>query len=319
MRKLYGILFITVILCSGCTSRQAADRVVRVDKAMQMYGSLSETARDSLLNGIRPEVYAFFTVLGNEAPGDSDMATWSQSDVVRVFQPDVDSVFDDLDDLETQIAHICSVDRKHRWGLTDSVRFAAVSWGRPQPIVRCNDVMLIALNHYLGEAYPGYSHWDYYRRQEKVPRKIPYDLAGALAATKYPFVTRETPTLLSWMLYEGALMHARMELLDQPELCVALGYAPDVLEYLEDNTHGIWDDMRMMRIVYTTDPATIDRYIAPSPVTPLVHHSVPGRVGRYIGYKIVKSYLRHHPGTDLDYLLSPRFYDNPQSLIDSGF
>lgn len=318
MRKLLGIAF-TAILCIGCSHKPSPDQVARVDQAMKQYATLSPEERDSLVGSMRPEVDAFFTVLGHESPTDDDMSTWSQSDVVSVFQPDVDSVFDDLNDLENQIAHMRAVDQKHRWGFTDSVSFAAVAWGRPQPIVRCNDVMLIALNHYLGEAYPGYSHWDYYRRHEKVPEQIPYDLAGALVATKYPFETHSEPTLLSWMLYEGALMHARMLLIDQPKLTSALGYPSDVLEYLEDNTQGIWDDMRIMRVVYTTDPATIDRYIAPSPVTPLINHSVPGRVGRYIGYKIVMSYLRRHPGTSLDYLLSPQFYDNPQSLIDSGF
>ncbi len=318
MRKLVGI-FLIAAACIACSNQDETKPVIRLDQAMHEYASLSDTGRDSLVNLLRPEFKAFFAVLGYDSLYNDDILSWSQSDVVKVFQPDIDSVFENIDGLESQVSHMRAVDQKHHWGLTDSLCFATVAWGRPQPIVRCDSVMLIALNHYLGEQYPGYSHWDYYRRTEKTPKNLPYDLAGAIAATKHPFKPHHAPTLLSWMLYEGALMHARMMLVDQAQLDIALGYTPDELEYLEDNTQGIWDDMRIMRVVYTTDPALIDRYIAPSAVTPLINYNAPGRVGRYIGYKIVMDYVKRHPEATLNFLLSPEFYDTPQSLIDSGF
>ncbi len=307
------------VLACGCLHQHPHEHVTRLDRALQQYASMLPDDRDSIMRSLLPEAHAFFKVLGYDSLNPSDVEAWSQSDVVNVFQPDVDSMFGDLDILENQIAHMRTVDENHHWGLTDNVRFAAAVWGRPQPIVRCDSVMLIALNHYLGKGYPGYSHWEYYRRKDKVPEQIPYDLAGALAATKHPFDTRLAPTLLSWMLYEGALMHARMMLVDRPKLSTALGYSPEELQYLESNTQSIWDDMRIMRVIYTTDPATIDRFIAPAPTTPLINHNVPGRAGRYIGYKIVESYIKNHAGATLDFLLSPQFYDTPQSLIDSGF
>ena len=45
----------------------------------------------------------------------------------------------------------------------------------------------------------------------------------------------------------------------------------------------------------------------------------PGRVGRFIGYRIVQAYLTRHPETKLNELLSPTFYTSSMTLPDSGY
>ncbi len=313
----YILLALTLMACRNIDVEPV--QILRVDQIIANFPEMNGDEKEDEMGIMRPQLDAMFQVMGWPAPTEHEVEWWAESDVVKMFQPKVDSVFPNLDKQEFQLAHILHKARLNHLGLPDNLCFGAVVWGKPQPIVRVDSVVLIALNHYLGADFEGYSHWEYFRRTEKTPQQLPYDLAAALVATQYPFHTSEAPTLLNWMLYEGALVEARMALVPQASLNLALGYDAKQLEYLEDNTRGIWDDMKLMKIIYSTDPNIIDRFVAPAPVSPLVNHRVPGRVGRYIGYKIIKEYLKNHPSTELVEIFKPSFYGSAQTLINSGW
>lgn len=314
------ISILSALALGSCTNVEIEPvNVVRLDKLIQDFPLDTSSQQDSIILKYDSELTAMFRVLGWPSPSSNEIIWWSEGEVVKAFQPAVDSVFPNLNNVESQLGHIKLRNQQLHLEIPDNLQFVSVTWGKPQPIVRVDSIFLIALNHYLGKDFPGYSHWDYFRRQEKTPQQLPYDLAATIIATQYPF-QMETPTLLSWMLYEGALMEARMTLLYEPKLNIALGYTSDQLEYLEDNTHGIWQDLILMKVLYSTDPDLIDRMIAPMPISPLINYKVPGRIGRYIGYKIVKEYLKKNTKATLLDLFQPSFYSNPQKvLIDSGF
>ncbi|MCC8113016.1 MAG: hypothetical protein LIP03_03305 [Bacteroidales bacterium] len=320
MRISVYIAMVVGVVLMGCGRQYEAEpvRVVRLDEVMSQFAALDSARQEAVTEEFAPEIDALFQVLGEPDPTIEEIAAWSRSRAVEMFQPAIDSVFPILTRLEHQVGHILYRAERDSLGLPP-LRFAAVAWGKPQPIVRVDTVVLIALNHYLGADFEGYSHWDEYRRAEKNPEQLPYDLAAALAATQLPFEMAERPTLLNWMLYEGALVEARMQLVPEARLNLALGYTPDQLEVLEDNTRKIWNEMAARRLIYDTDPATINRLLAAAPSTPLLGGKAPGRAARYIGYKIVKEYLKKHSSTSLPYLLSPQFYGNQQSLIEAGF
>ncbi len=291
--------------------------IMRVDLTLASFASYSNEQRLAVLDSMGPEIQTMMSVVGVRDVTDSVLVAWSESSVVRMFQPPVDSVFSDIRPLEQIVGDI--MDNASKEGINlPPLTFASVVWGNRRPMVRADSIVLIALNHYLGADFPGYSGWQEYRRAVKTPDMIPYDLAGVLAATQYPMTDRE-PTLLSWMLYEGALVEARMRLVHDASLAKALGYSPQQLEYVETNLKKMWEEMRLLRIVYDTDPLTIDKYIAQAPSTPLLQGTTPGRVGCYIGYCIVRAYLSKHPETSLSQMLSADFYASASTLIASGF
>lgn len=245
-----------------------------------------------------PGAKLMFSAMGYDSISPELLRWWSTSDVVSVFQHDVDSVYTDLTPARRQLGVILDRAAKEDLRLPD-MKFYTVVWGNPRPLLRDSDVMVIALNHYLGASYPGYSHWEEYRRAGKTPEALPYDLAAALTATQIPMAGDGEATLLDWMLYEGGLVEARMRLVEGADLAHALGYTPEQLKWCEDNYDDMMREMAARRMVHDTDPVLIDRMLAPAPSSPLLAGSAPGRVGRYIGYRLVKDYLREHPKATL--------------------
>lgn len=322
MKNIVVLLAMGLLWLAGCTSDN--DRmgnrvpVVRLDRILASYAGCDSVRQVVVLDSVRIEADAMFAVLGIDSVTPSLLDSWSRSRVVEVFQPAVDSVYPNINEVAANLGYIMEAARRELPDLPHFT-FASVVWGNPRPVVRVDSVILIALNHFLGPEYPGYASWPEYRRVNKTPRQLPYAVAAAITATQYPMEMGDEATLLNWMLYEGALVEARMRLVPDARLDEALGYSPEELKFAEDNIAAIWQEMSIQRMIYDTDPLNIDRMVSASPSSPVLMSKAPGRIGAYVGYRIVKAYLTKFPDTTLAQLLSKDFYGSQQSLIKSGF
>ena len=312
MKNIAVVIFLLSLIATSCSrSRVEPQEVAPVWEWIGGY-----VPGDSVPVDITPELAAFMKV----AAGDTSAAAierWAESPAVRVFSPDVDSIFQSVEPLELALGGI--VERaNHEHISLPATRFAAVVWGRPESIVFCDSVMLIALNHYLGADYPGYSHVESYRRKLKTPARLPADITEALVATSCPYVSDDVASVLSRLLYEGALIEAitRLARISPAE---AMGYTADEYAYLEQHETQLWQTLVARELLYSTLPADAHRLVAPAPATSLLDPRSPGRAGRFLGHRIVQSYLGHNPGTTLQQLLSPAFYRSDDALRQSRY
>lgn len=313
----YRIAFIAALfavpLLSGCYRGKESPRVdVEVADLVELiptYGTYDSLGRAGIRREYGPVLEALCKVINYGEYGDTTIGEWSISLPVRVFTPAVDSVYG-------KGAHPVADALGAILGAAGDVglelpprRYAQVVWGRMESVLFVDSVMLVALNHYLGAEYPGYDRFPVYQRMLKEPAQLPYDLAEALVATAYPYsATGEDATLKARMLYEGALAYARMALVPHATEAAVLGYNDQDYRWLTDNADALWTDIIAAKTLYDTSESTISRYIAPAPAVNVNGHNYPGRVGRFMGYRMVADYLRDHPDTSLSTLLSPDFY-----------
>lgn len=322
MKKTWIILYAALLaIVSGCTKHDVVEPVpvMRLDLALRGYADLDSAARRQLLDSCRPEIEAFFAVLGYPDAQDPELEWWSRSDEVAIFQPQVDAAFPTLSVFESTLGQICSRAKADSLAV-DGMQFAAVVWGKPYAVAPVDSVMLIALNHYLGPDHESYAHMPSYRRAEKDAKYLPYDVASALAASATgKFATKDAPTVLNNLLYEGALVEARMRLVPDANLADALGYTSETLVWLEESLPEIKREMAQRRMLYDTDPDLINRLFAGAASSPLLNGAAPGRAARYVGYTLVRRYADEHPDATLRDLLSPSFYDDPATIQQIGF
>lgn len=293
--------------------------VSEVYRIMHEYGRIDSTKRQALIDSDSIEVAAFMAVVADSPITPDKLLGWSWSLPVQVFTPDVDSVFvHSGNELSKTIGTVTA--RLRASGIdVPQRRYATVAWGRHESMMFVDSVMLIALNHYLGATYKGYSSFPLYMQLVKEQRFIPYDIAEAITATRYPYQPTEAPTALSRMLYEGAIVTVRKAAVPGASEQDALAYLPEQLNYLKDEEAALWQKIVSDGLLYDTSPATTDRLVLPAPNTTLLSPGCPGRAGRYIGWRIVESYLKRHPGTTLDKILSPSFYNSSNTLAEAGY
>lgn len=305
----------------ACTGNKTQDnppaQVSNVYELMRDYSSMDSAARADAYAADSVCIDAFMQTVSEMPVDDKLLEGWSNSNVVEVFTPAVDSVYGNNDAAAKVIGNVLANATANNLKLPRR-RYAAVVYGRPESILFVDSVMLIALNHYLGADYPGYSHWPTYMRTAKTPENLPYDIAEALTATSYPYVRTESSTLLSRLLYEGALAHAK-EILTGGDAAGALGYDEAEMKWLADNESAMWQSLVADRMLYDTGETVAERLVNPSPAVTALSPAAPGRAGRYIGYRIISAYLAKNPDASLPYLLSPDFYNSGSALLESGY
>ena len=293
--------------------------IAEVHSTLRDFSSSDSITRNAIIQAQHIELAAFLKAVGDGEPTVETVGTRAMSPASTVFIPLVDSVFPDISPLRQTLGDILG--RAADIGLSiPKRRYATVVYGRPQSILFVDSTMLIALNHYLGEEFPGYSHLPAYIRATKNASMLPADIAEALVATAYPYNAPAGTSAIARLIYEGALAHTKMALTctaAAPE--TALGYDISQYQWLEQNETSLWRTLVEKQLLYDTSEGTTDRLVAPSPATSILGHGTPGRAGRFIGWKIVESYLRRNPATPADSLLSPAFYTSPSALRQSGY
>lgn len=315
------ITITTAMLLASCDhgrKEAASQHIVPLYRMISDYPALDSAGRADLMARDSTIIKAFMSTV-SELPVDDELLNlWSASLPVSVFTPPVDSVYPTLTNIEADLGAILANAAAEGLSLPHR-EYVAVVYGRREAILFVDSMMMIALNHYLGADYDGYSHWPAYMRVYKEPSVLPYDMAEALVATTYRYRTEGADaTLLSRMLYEGALAKAKLSIVPDATLEGVLGYDSRTLKWLDDHQKEIWQQIVSRRLLYDTSETTIDKLIAPSPMVTMLAQPTPGRAGRYIGFKIVEAYCRRNKAT-LPYLLSPEFYDSQQTLAQSGF
>lgn len=261
------------------------------------------------------EFNAMMAVSGYDNPSES-ISAWIMSPAVKVFAPDAHNLAPSNDKVSYDLGQILG--NAKDLGLNISHKgYASTVWGKNQSILFCDSIMLIALNHYLGSNYEGYSSIAPYRRKVKTQEMLPYDMAEALVATSYPYKAPEGEKAINRIVYEGILAVAKMRLVENANPAYALGYSHDEYKWLEDNERNIWDKMVSSKLIFDTSELTIERLVMPSPSCRLISDDTPGRAGRYIGYKIVKAYLDAKPSTSLAKLLQGDMYSEPNPLTEA--
>lgn len=315
-------LFLCLLGCSETHKKSVQSEpcaIVNLAAVMRDYAGMDSVARARVTDSCSTELKAFVKTLSEDSMSDVLLEAWSTSAPVAVFTPAADSIYPSLEGVERALGYTLAAAREYGIELP-SRRYAAVVYGRPESILFVDSVMLIALNHYLGADYDGYSHWPLYRRLAKTPQALPYDMAEALIATAYPYSAPEADnTLLSNMLYQGALAYAKLHTVEDATVAGVLGYDEATMRQLNDAEDDMWRELVARKLLYDTSSRTKERFIAPTPVLRIDGLEWPARAGRYIGYRIVEAYMSRHPETGIDYLLSPEFYLSADVLREADY
>lgn len=316
---IFGLATILGAAATGCSNVELKPTTITpLYSIVDKYPDMSAARRDSVMKADSVVLEAMMSYLGKAPVTDTTLMEFATSPATEIFTPAVDSVFPTIRPLENTLGLILANANTHGFKLPHR-RYAAVVWGNYKSIVFTDSCMLIVLNHYLGANYKGYAGWPEYMRLSKTPKRLAYDIVEALVANEYPYRRADNSTVLSRIVYEGAITLAKVKLVPNGTLAEALGYTNEQLEWLYNHESELWNALVGKNLLYSTSEDVAEKLVSPAPSTPLLSPYSPGRVGRYLGYCILISYLENNSTTSLPALLKPEFYDNPSLLVESAY
>ena len=182
--------------------------------------------------------------------------------------------------------------------------------GFNQSVFTAENIIGISLDKYLGrdcKYYRMLSNTPQYKIVNMHKEKIPSDVAYAWGLTEFPMSNNAT-NLLDHIIYQGKLMYFVDALLPETEDSLKIGYTGKQLEWCKNNEAQMWLYLVDKKLLYSNKRMDIIRYINDAPYTNGFPLESPGRTGIWIGWQIVREYMKKHPEVTLPQLMQNSDY-----------
>lgn len=301
MKMLRKIICVTIVSAMATVMQNCGDRgesvPVRIYRLDQSLSDGSVMDDEVMMKGGR----WLFTLLGYDGLSDSTLDAYNGRYAIQYHKSAVDSAFHDMEDVERRLGAVFRRMGKELPSLPVPKVYAMISPYR-QSVMTVDTLLFIGLNHYLGPDYAAYEYFPENVRENKVREKIPQDVVEGLVRQHYPYEAKsEYPTLLSRLLYEGAIVEAVMRVADVDERS-ALRINGEEYERLNEDEGSEWERIVSGKMLFNSDERAWKSLESRS----------------LIGHRIVKSYLRQNDAK-LEELLLPEFYNSQQVLKMAGY
>ncbi|CAM3834677.1 MULTISPECIES: gliding motility lipoprotein GldB [Flavobacterium] len=218
------------------------------------------------------------------------------------------------DSLFKEVSHEISIKyrdtKKLEGGLTDlfkHVQFYFPEYKTPKVITLVNkvditssaiyapEVVLIALDCYLGKDHRYYTPFDAFQRIRLEENQILPDLVSSFSDGK--IATPKNRNLLSLMIYEGKELYLKDKLLSTTSDAAKIAYTEEQLAWCKENEYQIWSYFISNNLLYESNVKNEYRFMNEAPFSKFyqdIDAESPGRVGQWIGWQIVRSYMENN-------------------------
>ena len=170
-------------------------------------------------------------------------------------------------------------------------------------VVLADTVLLIGLDNYLGKEHRFYAGIDRYIAKNLDKKYLVSDVASAFANRLVNIPAQRS--FLSRMIYHGKLLYLKdlwMPLAQDEE---KIYYTEEELDWAVANEEQIWRYFIENELLYNTDQILGPRFLDPAPFSKFrleLDSESPDRIGRYVGWQIVRSYMDNNETSIKDFI-----------------
>lgn len=179
--------------------------------------------------------------------------------------------------------------------------------------------LAVGLDFFLGEGYPyqlynpNNSNFSAYltrtfNRDHLVAKSLQplvEDLLGPPAGAR----------MLDLMIYNGKKLYLLDHLMPFVPDTVIMEVPTAQMEWLQSNELEMWAYFLSESLLYSSEWQNIRKFVENSPHSPGMPAEAPGRTANYVGWQIVKAYMRRHPEASVQDLIDLR---DAQMLLDQS-
>jgi gliding motility-associated lipoprotein GldB len=162
-------------------------------------------------------------------------------------------------------------------------------------VIYANDKLVIALELYLGKDHKFYGEYPAYLRQNFNQRQMLPDIVSSFAFGVVP--APKDKELLSLMINSGKELYLKDILLPEYTDYEKIGYTAEQQKWCEANENYMWQYFINDKLLFSSDSRLPNRFINLAPFSKFyleIDNESPGRVGQWIGWQIVRSFMENN-------------------------
>jgi len=294
MTKKYFTIVLLVVLMVSCDKKSKVEKAVeaipvalKVDRFDQAFFE----AKPSELANLKAEYPFFF-------PEGTPDAVWidkMQNKDWRALYAEVQKKFPDFNKQTTEIEDLFK-HFKYYFPETVMPKIYTViaEMDYHNKAIYADDKLIIALELYLGKSHQFYTFPEYLKQNFEERQMMP-DIVSSFAVRKIPPPTEKT--LLANMIYYGKEFYMKDIMLPDYTDAEKMGYTPEQITWSQENESYIWRYFIEEDLLFSTDAKLENRFVNMAPFSKFyleIDNESPGRIGQWIGWQIVRSFMENN-------------------------
>ncbi len=286
-----GVLCLFFLSCGQKDKVEKAVAEVSVEIEVDRFDKIFFETQPEDLNKVKNQ-YPFFFPEGN------DDAVWldkMQDPLWRELYSEVQKKYADFgaiqNELEALFKHV-----KYYFPQTKTPRVITVisEMDYNNKVIYADSLVIISLEMYLGKDHKFYQFPNYIKQNFEEKQIMP-DVASSFYKRKAGPDTNKN--LIGKMIYSGKELYLKELLLPEYNDAEIIGYTPEQLLWCEENESYMWRYFIEKELLYSDDQKLATRFINMAPFSKFyleIDNESPGRVGAWLGWQIVRSYMENN-------------------------
>ena len=304
-------LFVAVFSCKNSSKVEKEISAINIELTVERFDQLFASSSPSDLAALK----ASYPFLFSKKFPDSVWTRRMEDPIQALLATAADSVFGDFKTTEAEIKsfyqHLKYYNKSFK---TPRVITVLSEVDYRNKVAVTDTIVLIALDTYLGKDHEFYTSFYEYIKQNLNSTQITPDLATSYAEQLIYQPNRTT--FLDEMIYFGKQLYLKDLWIPFKKDHEKIGYSISEYEWSEANEFYIWQYFVEKELLYQTDRKLLGRFIIAAPFSRFnleLDRESPGRLGQYIGWQIVKSYMKNNPTSILEMTQM-----NPQDIFNKA-
>jgi gliding motility-associated lipoprotein GldB len=302
MKQLFfGLIAISLFSCKNESKVEDAVAQIPIEFKVERFDQIFYGSKPENLAQIKAK-YPFFFPEGNQ---DSVWVNKLKNPLLRELYNEVQKKYPTLGKIE--------IDLEKMFG---HVQYYFPTYKTPRVITLINEVdtdgrvfyidtlALISLDCYLGKEHRFYSDFPEFKKIEFEENQILPNLVSSFSYGK--IASPSDRTLLSAMIYYGKELYIKDKLIPEYTDADKIAYTEFQLKFCQENEYYMWSNLVENKLLYDSNPKNEQRFINPAPFSKFyleIDNQIPGRVGQWLGWQIVRSYMENNSEVSLEQLL----------------
>ena len=297
MKKYFILTILSSLALFSCDKKSKAEREIEnipLDITVNRFDKAFFETKPQDLQKLKAQYPIFFPV-GND---DSVWIEKMQNPLWRELYAEVEKKYSDFSSQTTEIESLFK-HIKHYFPETKTPKVYTVisEMDYHNKVIYLNNMFVISLELYLGKEHKFYEFPEYLKQNFESNQMLP-DIVDAYSVSKIAPPSDET--LLAQMIYSGKKLYIKDVFLPNYSDANKIGYLEEQIAWCQENEGYMWRYFIEKKLLYDTDQKLIPRFINPAPFSKFyleIDNESPGRVGSWIGWQIVRSFIENNDVT----------------------
>lgn len=316
--KFKNLVFILAIFLFSCTSNKLDIdtstieldlEIKRFDKDLYELNTENLFEEAPILEKKYPAFFELYTtqVLKIGTTSEKDFFLRLKDFLVHVdwlsVYKDVETEFSDISDIEKELIDVFKHYKYYYPGKEMPEIYTCMS-GFNYSVFTDENLLGIGLDFYLGSDSKFYdmAQFSEYQQYNMNRHRITTDCIQAIAASDFVY-NDSVDNLMSKMIYNGKLQYFMHAMMPNTSDSILFGYTPLQLKWAFSYEDKAWAFMIEQKHLFTDEEMIIKKYTEAAPFTSYFTNNSAPRLGVFIGWRIVHTFMENHPEISLPELM----------------